>query len=75
VEKSFTQQPLRKEQATLGITQTTQDSDLKTLAKANAERLKRWSENNAFGEEAIWVSATSKGLVSGIDYQDASLYE
>lgn len=75
VEKSFAQQPMRKEKATLGITPVNQDSDLQTLAKANAERLKRWSENNAFGEEAIWVSATSKGLVSGIDYQDASLYE
>ena len=75
VEKSFTQLPMRKEKPTLGITPVNQDSDLQTLAKANAERLKRWSENNAFGEEAIWVSATSKGLVSGIDYQDASLYE
>jgi len=29
---------------------------------------------DAFGEDAIWVSSTSKGLVSGIDYQDAGLY-
>ena len=50
------------------------DSSLADFIKADEARIKRWSENNAFGEDAIWVSSTSKGLVSGIDYQDASLY-
>ncbi|MGH1409930.1 MAG: zinc-dependent metalloprotease [Aeromonas sp.] len=51
------------------------DASLIDFLKADEARIKRWSENNAFGEEAIWVSSTSKGLVSGIDYQDASLYQ
>lgn len=75
VERQVASLPLRKEAASTSFTQLQSSSDLATRVEAERERIDRWSENNAFGEEAIWVSATSKGLISGIDYEDASLFE
>ncbi|WP_429019810.1 zinc-dependent metalloprotease [Aeromonas allosaccharophila] len=65
---------IQKQGASATLVQPGVDSSLADFIKADEARIKRWSENNAFGEDAIWVSSTSKGLVSGIDYQDASLY-
>lgn len=77
VQESLASMPrqIQKQGASATLVQPGVDSSLADFIKADEARIKRWSENNAFGEEAIWVSSTSKGLVSGIDYQDASLYQ
>ncbi|MGL5840424.1 MAG: zinc-dependent metalloprotease [Aeromonas hydrophila] len=74
VQDSLSSMPRQIQKQAATLVQPSVDSSLADFIKADEARIKRWSENNAFGEDAIWVSSTSKGLVSGIDYQDASLY-
>ena len=46
------------------------DSELEKLAYQNDQRIARWSEKTAFGEEAIWVSSTQKGFIAGLNPKD-----
>ena len=53
---------------------TFEDPTLSDITEETKKRLARWAENNAHGEEAIWVSSTAKGLIRGINYDNAELY-
>lgn len=61
--------------AKLSLKHPTEETSLAERAKIEEQRLRRWTEKDcAFGEEAIWVSATEKGMIKGIDYTDPALY-
>ena len=61
--------------AKLSIKRPDESTSLSERGKIDEQRLRRWTEKDcAFGEEAIWVSATEKGIIKGIDYTDPALY-
>ncbi|HDM8130538.1 TPA: zinc-dependent metalloprotease [Vibrio harveyi] len=38
------------------------------------DMLKRFSEQNVYSEDAMWLSTNAKGLISGIDYADGGYF-
>lgn len=40
--------------------------EIEKMAYEDQKRLQYWSENNAFGEEAYWISSTSKRFIPGL---------
>lgn len=52
---------------------TNQDAALKAFYKRQ-DMLKRFSEQNVYSEDAMWLSTNAKGLIAGIDYADGGYF-